>query len=98
MDAGLTIRPIGAVDQTSYVRPDPVPVRQAVIRVANKKGILREPTLGLVADLKRHWTVAVSTEPLPRDAANESLSIVRHILSVTGQSHVWRSQSSLALE
>ncbi|HZW31619.1 MAG TPA: HEPN domain-containing protein [Isosphaeraceae bacterium] len=56
---------------------------QAVIRVATKKGILREPTLGLIAVLRRHWTVAVSTEPLPRDAANESLSAVRHILAVT---------------
>ena len=43
---------------------------QAVIHLAVKKGILREPTLGLVAELKRHWTVAVSTEPLSPDAAN----------------------------
>jgi HEPN domain-containing protein len=56
---------------------------QAVIHVAVKKGILREPTLGLVAELKRHWMVAVSTEPLSPAAANESLSAVRHILSVT---------------
>jgi hypothetical protein len=56
---------------------------QAVIRVATKKGILREPTLGLIAVLKRHWAVAVSTEPLARDAANESLSAVRHILAIT---------------
>ena len=55
---------------------------QAVIRVATKKGILREPTLGLIAVLKRHWTVAVSTEPLARDAAIESLSAARHILAV----------------
>jgi hypothetical protein len=59
--------------------PDP----QAVIRAATRKGLLQEPTLGLIANLKRHWTVAVSTQPLPRDAANESLSIVRHILSIT---------------
>ena len=55
---------------------------QAVIHVAVKKGVLREPTLGLVAELKRHWLVAVSTEPLSHAAANESLSAVRHILSV----------------
>jgi HEPN domain-containing protein len=55
---------------------------QAVIRLAVRKGILREPTLGLVAELKRHWTVAVSTEPLQREAAVESLSAVRHVLSV----------------
>ena len=55
---------------------------QAVIRIAVKKGILHEPTLGLIAELKRHWAVAVSTEPLSSEAANESLSTVRHILSV----------------
>jgi HEPN domain-containing protein len=54
---------------------------QDVIHVAVKKGILKEPTLGVVAELKRHWMVAVSTEPLSRDAANESLSAVRHVLS-----------------
>jgi HEPN domain-containing protein len=55
---------------------------QAVIRVATRKGVLREPTLSLVSELKRHWTVAVSTEPLRREAAIESLSAVRHVLSV----------------
>ena len=55
---------------------------QAVIRVATRKGILKEPTLGLVAELKRHWSVAVSTEPLPREAAVESLGAVRYILSI----------------
>ena len=55
---------------------------QAVIRLAARKGILKEPTLGLIAELKRHWTVAVSIEPLPREAAVESLSVVRHVLSV----------------
>jgi HEPN domain-containing protein len=55
---------------------------QTVIHVAVKRGILKEPTLGVVAELKRHWTVAVSTEPLSRDAAIESLSDVRHVLSI----------------
>ncbi len=55
---------------------------QAVIRVATRKGILKEPTLGLVAELKRHWSVAVSTEPLTREAAVESLGAVRYILSI----------------
>jgi hypothetical protein len=55
---------------------------QAVIQAAIRKHILREPTLGVVSELKRHWTVAVSTEPLTREAAIESLSAVRHILSV----------------
>jgi len=55
---------------------------QAVLHVATRKGILREPTLGVVEQLKRHWLVAVSAEPVSREAANESLSIVRHVLSI----------------
>jgi flagellar protein FlaG len=30
MDTGLTTRPTGSVAQTSYVRPDPAPAREAV--------------------------------------------------------------------
>jgi hypothetical protein len=56
---------------------------EAVIRAAVRKGILREPAIGVVAELRRHWTVAVSTEPLSREAAVTSLSAVRHVLSVT---------------
>jgi hypothetical protein len=55
---------------------------EMVIHVAIRKGILKEPTRGVVAELRRHWTVAVSTEPLTREAAVESLSAVRHVLSV----------------
>ena len=55
---------------------------QAVIRVATRKGLLREPTLSLVADLKRHWAVAVSTEPLSREVATAALGAVRYVLSV----------------
>ena len=55
---------------------------QAVIRLATRKGILREPTLGLVSELKRHWAVALSTEPLRREDAVASFSTVRHVLSV----------------
>ena len=55
---------------------------QAVIRIAARKGVLKEPTLSLVAELKRHWAVAVSTDPLPREAAVEALGAVRYILSI----------------
>ena len=44
-----------------------------VIHVAVKKGLLREPALGVVEELRRHWAVAVSTDPLSREAAVESL-------------------------
>ena len=36
-----------------------------------EEGILREPTLGVVAELRRHWTVALSTEPLSREAVEQ---------------------------
>ena len=55
---------------------------QAVIRAATRRGILKEPTLGLVAEMKRHWLVAVSTEPLPRESAVQMLGAVRYILSI----------------
>jgi hypothetical protein len=55
---------------------------QAVIRAAVRKGLLREPTLGLVDAMKRHWAIAISTEPLPREAAVEALGAVRYILSI----------------
>jgi hypothetical protein len=49
----------------------------------------------------RHWTVAVSTEPLSREAAVESLSAVRHVLSVIPvkePEHVPGSGSGVVLE
>ena len=55
---------------------------QGVIRVATRKGLLKEPTLGVVAELKRNWAVAVSTEPLRREVAVEALGAVRYILSI----------------
>ena len=39
---------------------------QAILHVATRKGILRQPTLGVVEQLKRHWLVAVmSPSPCP---------------------------------
>jgi HEPN domain-containing protein len=55
---------------------------RGVIRLATRKGLLKESTLGLVMELERHWTIAVSTEPLSREAAVASLGAVRYILSV----------------
>jgi HEPN domain-containing protein len=53
-----------------------------VVRLAGRIGLLKEPTLGLVAELERHWTVAVGTDPSTREAAVESLGAVRYILSI----------------
>ena len=59
----------------------------SVIHAAVKKGVLKEPNLGLVEDLKRHWMVAVSTEPLAREDAVAALSAVRHVLAVVAVKH-----------
>jgi hypothetical protein len=69
---------------------------EAVIHAAVRKGIRKVPTLGVVAELRRHWTVALTTEPLSREAAVEALSAMRHVLSVTpvkGPAHVPGSES-----
>lgn len=54
----------------------------ALVHLAVRKGLLDEPTLGVVEELRRHWAVAVGTDPLPRESAVESLSIVRHVMAV----------------
>jgi HEPN domain-containing protein len=61
----------------------PADSTHSVIHMAVRKGVLKQPLLGLLSELQRHWVHAVSTEPLPADAAVASLSAVRHILSVT---------------
>jgi hypothetical protein len=63
--------------------PARLPNSQAVVRVATRKGVLRETALAVLPKLQHHWSVAVSTEPLPRESAVEALSAVRHILSIT---------------
>ena len=53
-----------------------------LLHLATRKGILREPVLGVVEELRRHWIAALSTEPLSREAATQALSAVRHLLAV----------------
>jgi hypothetical protein len=60
----------------------PLETPHALIQTATRKKILEEPILGVVAELRRNVNIAVSTEPLPREAAVRSLSAVRHILSI----------------
>lgn len=55
---------------------------EAVLHAATKRGVLVEPVSGLVDEIRRHWVIAVSTDPLPRDAAVSSLSAARHVLAV----------------
>ncbi len=56
---------------------------QAVIELAARAGLLSESTKALVREIGGHLSVALSTEPLPKECAEASLSSVRHILSVT---------------
>jgi hypothetical protein len=51
------------------------------VHAAKRLAIIREPALGLLQELKRHWDIAVSNEPLTRQAAASALSAARHILS-----------------
>jgi hypothetical protein len=53
----------------------------AVIHTTKKAGLLRAPEFTLLQDVKRHWDIAISTEPLGRDAATTALNSIRHILS-----------------
>src|SRR5205814_235950 len=53
----------------------------ALFELATRKGILREPALSVLEDLRRHWNIAVGTDPLTREAASEALSAARHILA-----------------
>jgi hypothetical protein len=56
---------------------------QSIVQTALRKHLLHESAVAVMQDLLRHWSIAVSTEPVSREAANESLSGVRHILSIT---------------
>lgn len=60
---------------------------ELLISAAAQAGILREPSLTRIHDVRRQWSVAVGTEPLTREPAEKALQEVRDILatiSVTG--------------
>ncbi len=54
---------------------------QAMIAAATHAGILRAANLELLQELRKQWNVAISTEPLTREAAEAALSAARHILA-----------------
>jgi hypothetical protein len=53
----------------------------AVIAAAKRAGLLNAPALDLLQDLKREWRIAVSSEPLSREAAATALSAARRLLA-----------------
>jgi hypothetical protein len=54
---------------------------QAMVQAASRHHILSKPALELLQELRRQWNVAVSTEPLTKDAALTALNATRNILS-----------------
>jgi hypothetical protein len=52
-----------------------------VIHAAQKARLLSPTARTQVQELKKHWHVALGTEPLSREAADSSLKLVRDILS-----------------
>ena len=59
----------------------------ALFDLAIRKGLLQESTLAVLNDLKRHWNVAVGTEPSTKQSASEALSAARHILATVPVGH-----------
>jgi hypothetical protein len=54
---------------------------EALIATASKTGLLREPSLARVQDVRRQWSIAIGPEPLGQEAAEKALQEVRDILS-----------------
>lgn len=48
---------------------------------ATRLGLVKEPAHKLLQEVRQQWNVAVSTEPLTREAAESALSAARHILA-----------------
>jgi len=67
IDRGVTVNKSG-----------PEPLLQATRRA----GIISGPAMGLLEELKQHWHVAMSSEPLSREAGSAALSNVRFLLSI----------------
>lgn len=54
---------------------------QVMIKAAVRAGLLRPAAENLLQELRRQWNVAISTEPLTREAADKALKAARDILA-----------------
>jgi MFS family permease len=54
---------------------------QAMIHTASRAGLLTKQTQALLQELRQQWNVAVSVEPLTREAADAALTAARDILA-----------------
>jgi hypothetical protein len=52
-----------------------------LIHKASRAGIIKAPALALIQELQRHWSVAIGTEPVTKEAANAALTAARHVLA-----------------
>jgi hypothetical protein len=57
------------------------PTAQKLIDLVAKLGLVREPSLGLLHKLRKQWAVAVSTEPVTKEAADAALHAARAVLA-----------------
>jgi HEPN domain-containing protein len=53
----------------------------ALIRTVKRSGILGESALRMLQEVERRWRIAISTEPLTKQAAQDVLSAAREILA-----------------
>jgi hypothetical protein len=63
-----------------------------MIDAAARAKLVREPSLGMLQELRKQWNIAVSSEPLTRDAAEAALEAARNILATIS---VERSEGDL---
>jgi hypothetical protein len=54
---------------------------EALIATANRAGVLHEPATRQVQEVRNNWQIAVSTEPLAKEAAEKTIHMVRDILA-----------------
>jgi hypothetical protein len=54
---------------------------QTMIKASVKAGLLRPASLNLLDQLREKWNIAISTEPLTREAADQALKAARDILA-----------------
>jgi hypothetical protein len=54
---------------------------EALIHKAKRARVLHARALEHLQELKRHWQIAISTEPLTKEGAQEALSAARHLLA-----------------
>jgi hypothetical protein len=60
---------------------NPAENAEAVIGAASRAGLLSVPAQKTVHDLRNHWHVAISTEPVSKEAAESALKATRDVLS-----------------